>query len=150
MKNILLIFLTFFISSSVFAENFLQSKKQVRNYLVSCLKDPENSKYSAAYNSCLLEASDKFLEKANIEFSQQFTKANITTRNSLVKDRNIYLNAIKFCESYQAVSYDGFTKEAICKLKTAKDYLSLLVNGETTLPNNWKIEDRVDKLFIGY
>ncbi|RZG78695.1 hypothetical protein EXE10_17125 [Acinetobacter sp. WCHAc060033] len=150
MKKILFLGLLVWLSGSVFAENYLQSKKQVRNSLVSCLKDPENSKFSAAYNSCLLEASDKFLAKANTEFGQQFAKANTTTRNSLVRDRNIYLNAIKFCESYQDLSYDGFTKEAMCKLKTAKDYLSLLVNGGSTLPDNWKIEDRVDKLFIGY
>lgn len=150
MKKILLLGLLVGLSNSAFSENYLKSKKQVRNSLVSCLKDPENSKFSAAYNSCLLEASDKFLEKANLEFSQQFAKANTTTRNSLVKDRKIYLNAVKFCEFYQEISYDGFTKEAICKLKTSKDYLSLLLNGESTLPNNWKLEDRVDRLFIGY
>ncbi|MDN5625809.1 MAG: hypothetical protein L0G96_21940 [Acinetobacter sp.] len=150
MKRVIFIFLTIFLSGSAFADSYLQSRKIVRDSLIACLKDPENAKYSAAYNSCLLEASDGFLEKANAEFNQQFIKGNATTRNSLVKDRNIYLNAIKFCELFQEVSYDGFTKEAICKLKTTKEYLSLLTNGDSSLPNNWKIEDRVDKLFIGY
>ena len=150
MKRVIFIFLTIFLSGSAFADSYLQSRKIVRDFLITCLKDPENAKYSAAYNSCLLEASDGFLEKANAEFNQQFIKGNVTTRNSLVKDRNIYLNAIKFCELFQEVSYDGFTKEAICKLKTTKEYLSLLTNGDSSLPNNWKIEDRVDKLFIGY
>ena len=150
MKRVIFIFLTIFLSGSAFADSYLQSRKIVRDSLIACLKDPENAKYSAAYNSCLLEASDRFLEKANAEFNQQFIKGNVTTRNSLVKDRNIYLNAIKFCELFQEVIYDGFTKEAICKLKTTKEYLSLLTNGDSSLPNNWKIEDRVDKLFIGY
>ncbi|MGK8800946.1 hypothetical protein [Acinetobacter seifertii] len=150
MKKIVLVGLILLFSCYVSAESYSQSKKLIRNSLVTCLKDPENSKFSAAYNSCLLDASNDFLEKANIEFKQQYNKGNTNTRDSLTKDRNIYTSAIKFCEIYQNLSYEGFTKEALCKLQTAKEYLSLLKNGNSALPNDWKIEDRVDKLFIGY
>ncbi|WP_151817553.1 MULTISPECIES: hypothetical protein [Acinetobacter] len=150
MKKIVLVGLILLFSCYVSAESYSQSKKLIRNSLVTCLKDPENSKFSAAYNSCLLDASNDFLEKANIEFKQQYNKGNTNTRDLLTKDRNIYTSAIKFCEIYQNLSYEGFTKEALCKLQTAKEYLSLLKNGNSALPNDWKIEDRVDKLFIGY
>ncbi|MFW1923919.1 hypothetical protein [Acinetobacter geminorum] len=150
MKKIVLVGLILLFSCYVSAESYSQSKKLIRNSLVTCLKDPENSKFSAAYNSCLLDASNDFLEKANIEFKQQYNKGNTNTRDLLTKDRNIYTSAIKFCEIYQNLSYKGFTKEALCKLQTAKEYLSLLKNGNSALPNDWKIEDRVDKLFIGY
>ncbi len=58
MKRVIFIFLTIFLSGSAFADSYLQSRKIVRDSLIACLKDPENAKYSAAYNSCLLEASD--------------------------------------------------------------------------------------------
>lgn len=142
MKKIVLMCVFLLSSCYVSAESYTQSKKLVRNSLVTCLKDPENSKFSAAYNSCLLDASNDFLEKANIEFKKQFNKGNTNTRELLTKDQNIYTRAIKFCEIYQNLSYEGFTKEALCKLQTAKEYLSLLTNGNSALPNDWKIEDR--------
>ncbi|MCK4111577.1 hypothetical protein HCY65_10970 [Acinetobacter radioresistens] len=132
------------------AESYAQAKKQVRNKLVACFKEPENMKFSAAFNGCLLTASDNFMQKANAEFKQQYVKASDKERSNLLKDRKIYLDSIKHCEVFQDLSYDGFTKEAMCKLQTAKDYLSLLTNGPASYPENWTIENRVDKLFIGY
>lgn len=132
------------------AGTYPQYKQQVRNELVKCLKDPENAKFSAAYNGCLLEASANFLKKANLEFNAAFQKANAVEKDNLLKDRKIYSLAFEKCEIFQDLSFDGFGKEAICKLQTAKDYLNLLTNGASSYPNSWTIENRIDRLFIGY
>ena len=149
MKKILLLGLIG-VAFSANAESYTQSKNKVRNTLVACLKDPENLNFSAASNGCLLEASENFLNKASIEFKSQYEKAGNLDRQKLLNDRKIYLSAVKFCEIYQNVSHGGFTEEAICKVKRAKEYLNFITNGEASLALNWKIEDRVDKLFIGY
>jgi hypothetical protein len=150
MKKFILITSVVLTSNSIQAETYTQSKKAIRNILVSCLKDPENSRYSAAFNSCLLDASDSFIKKADLEFNKQLKTANAIERNSLIKDQRIYKTSLKNCEIYQNLSFDGFTKEAVCKIQTGKDYLSLLTGGASSLPSNWTLEDRVDKLFIGY
>lgn len=149
MKKIILFNIAILVSGISQAETYTKYKSQVRNELVRCLKDPENAKYSAAFNGCLLEASNTFLKKADLEFSVAYKKAN-ANKNSLLENRRIYYMAIKQCEIFQGLSYDGFTQEAICKLQTAKDYLSLLTNGASSYPTSWTIENRIDRLFIGY
>ena len=150
MKKIILMSILLFTCCSLQAGTYTQYKKQVRNTLVKCLKDPENYKFSAAFNGCVLEASDDFMKRSTIEFNKQYQVANARERGNLIKDKIIYTNAIKSCEGFQDLSYDGFTTEAICKLHTARNYLSLLTNGAGSYSDSWTLEDRVDNLFIGY
>lgn len=132
------------------ATTYAQHKQQVRNALVKCLKDPENSKYSATYNGCLLEASENFIKKSDLEFKSAYQKANQNEKNNLINDREIYKLAFKNCEIFQNLSYSGFNTEANCKLETAKNYLSLLTRGSSSYPKSWTLENRVDNLYIGY
>lgn len=150
MKVLILCCLLTILSVHVNAGTYVQYKQQVRNGLVECLKDPENSKYSAAYNACLLQAAESFISKANIEFKLAYQKGNQYEKTNLINNRKIYMNAFSNCETFQDLSFDGFGTEATCKISTAKDYLGSLTNAGASLPNNWTIENRVDKYFIGY
>ncbi|WP_312586403.1 hypothetical protein [Acinetobacter sp.] len=150
MKKIILLSFMILFSGLAQAESYIQAKKQVRSKLVACLKKPDNMMFSAAFNGCLLDASAEFIAKANNEFNQKYKKANATEKVNLLKNRKIYMNSIKGCESFQDLSYDGYTTEAICKLQMAKNYLNLLTNGAASYPEKWTIEDKVDELFIGY
>lgn len=150
MKVILLICCLIVLSASVNATTYIQHKKQVRNELVKCLKDPENNKYSAAYNACLLQAANNFIVKADSEFKLAYQKVNQYEKENLITDRKIYMKAFSQCEAFQALSFDGFSKEASCKLSLAKEYLGTLTNRAGSLPEEWTIENRVDQYFIGY
>ena len=150
MKIIFMSCLLILASMNSMAGSYDEYKKQVRNQLVGCLKDPENSRFVAAYNGCLLEAADNFISKADIEYKSAFQKANDFEKRNLLKNRNIYTNAFSNCEIYQELSYDGFGKEAYCKITVAKEYLGSLTNSADSLPENWTTENRVDKYFIGY
>ncbi|AXY59823.1 hypothetical protein [Acinetobacter chinensis] len=142
--------LTAFSLNAVADSSYEQYKVQVRNQLVECLEDPENNKFSAAYNACLLKAADDFIGKADIEYKSAYKKANEYEKDNLIKNRKIYVNVFKACENFQNLSFDGFGNEAACKITVAKNYLGSLTNSAASLPDDWTIANRVDKYFIGY
>lgn len=150
MRTLFLGCLILLVSMSSMAGSYELYKKQVRNKLIGCLNEPENLKHSAARNGCLLEAANNFVSKADTEFKLAYQKANEYEKNNLIKDRKIYANAFSNCEIYQGLSFDGFGKEATCKVTVSKDYLGSLTNSAASLPDNWTIENRVDRYIIGY
>lgn len=145
---ICLVLLTF--NSVAMATSYSQYRLKVKNQLVACLKDPENAKYSAAFNGCLLDAGDTFISQANIEYAKQFNATNAAGRSLLIRDRQIYSQAFNNCDSFSDLKFDGYTKTALCKIQVSKNYLGSLTNSAASLPSKWTMEDRIDKYFIGY
>ncbi|MBF7683002.1 hypothetical protein I2F27_06635 [Acinetobacter sp. B5B] len=135
-------------SGSPYAAQYQETKQRVKSALVKCLKDPGNQ-YSATYNACLLDAYNMFQAQAKIEFDEQYKSSKEFSRIDLRKTRDVYNRAIKNCEIFQNV-YDGFTKEAVCKLGLSRDYLIFLKSGQGVYPSSWKVEDKVDHIYITY
>lgn len=136
--------------SSTYAATYQQDKQKIRSQLIKCLKEPENAKHSAAFNSCLIDAATEFQNKAQIEFDTQYNTNNSKKyeQESLIKNRRIFLMQIKSCEIYQELSFDGFGEEATCKLLRSQDYYRYLKNANGM--EKWTLENRVDNLFLGY
>lgn len=82
MKNTLWIISIIAISiSSTYAATYQQDKQKIRSQLIKCLKEPENAKHSAAFNSCLIDAATEFQNKAQIEFDTQYNTNNSKNMN---------------------------------------------------------------------
>lgn len=146
---LVLIICSTFSTSPYAAAQYQETKQRVKSALVKCLKDPENSSHSATYNACILDAYNMFQAQAKKEFAEKYKSSEEFSRIELRKNRDVYNRAIKNCEIFQDL-FDGFGKEAVCKLGLSRDYLISLKGGQGAYPSSWKVEDIVDHIYLTY